>query len=62
MNRFHMVILPKRGRRLLVTEENQHLAPSSGLDVHVGWLVFSRRGVHINAESTFLVNFHHAER
>jgi hypothetical protein len=61
VNRFHVVILPERGRRLLIPQEDEHLAPVGAFDVHVGRLVFPWRGVYIDAEGTFLVKLHHAE-
>ena len=38
MHRFHVVILPQRGRRLLIPQENQNLAAFGAFDVHVGRL------------------------
>jgi hypothetical protein len=51
----HVVVLPKRGRSLVIAQKNEDLSIVGGLDVDVRRLVLPRRGVYIDLESTGVV-------
>lgn len=55
----HMVVLPKRGRSLVIAQKNEDFSPVGGLDVDVRRLVLPRRGVYIHLESTGIVHLDH---
>jgi hypothetical protein len=58
----HMVVLPKRGRSLVIAQKNEDLSPVGGLDVDVRRLVLPRRGVYKDLESTGVVYLDHERR
>jgi hypothetical protein len=58
----HMVVLPKRGRSLVIAQKNEDLSPVGGLDVDVRRLVLPRRGVYIDLESTSIVHLGYERR
>jgi hypothetical protein len=55
-----MMVLPQRGRRVLVAEPNEYLTAAGAFDVHVRRLVLTRRRVHVDPKGALVVHLDHA--
>jgi hypothetical protein len=58
--RGHVVVQPDGRRCSFVSESHHELAATRAFHMNVRWLVFSRRGVDIDAERALVVHLDHA--